>query len=112
MSALDPLVQWAKTEFGEPEFTYSKKRASWTRGHGPRSPASHWIAIGAGQPVSKEEYDANIEESKRNELEAFMGRLKRSYWRYEATMSKPGWRERLIDLIKNYPSDSASGSNS
>lgn len=39
-------------------------------------------------------------------MEAFMGRWPRSYWSYDKKLTRPGWREKLIEMIINLP-DSA-----
>lgn len=98
-SALSRLIAVARSEFGETQWRYEKKLISWIRFR--RRPGSHSTPIGDGEPVTKEEYDANIAESKRRDLEAFMGRYPQSYTRYDKKISTPGWRERLIEMIKS-----------
>jgi hypothetical protein len=95
--ALGDLIDVARIEFGETEWLYFKKDVRWSR-HG-RRPGSHFIAIGDGTPVTPEEYEAGVEEGKRCQFEAFMGRYPRSYTLYEKKIAKTGWREELIKIL-------------
>lgn len=104
---LSRLVALAKVEFGEAEFAYSKSHIQWVHGRKRGQKGSHFIPCRAGDPIAKEEYEANIAEEKRIRLEAFMGRWPRSYWSYEKKLTRPGWREKLVQMITNLP-DSAS----
>jgi len=96
------LVELAKAEFGESEFAYSKRHVSWVYGRKRGQKGSHFIPIGPGDPITQEEYEANIEEEKRIRLEAFMGRWPKSYWSYEKKLTRPGWREKLVEMINSY----------
>lgn len=107
LETLQPLVALARAEFGEAEFTYSKSHVSWVSSRKRGEKGSHFRTITGGTPISKEEYDANIAEAKRVGLEAFMGRYQRSYWDYDKKLSRSGWREKLVEMIKALP-DSAS----
>lgn len=111
LETLGPLVAMARAEFGEAKFAYSKSHVSWVAGRKRGEKGSHFRTVSGGTPISKEEYDANIAEAKRIGLEAFMGRYQRSYWDYDKKLSRPGWRERLIEMINTLP-DSASGESS
>lgn len=96
------LVELAKEEFGESEFAYSKRHITWVHGRKRGEKGSHFMPIGDGQPITREEYEANIEEEIRIRREAFMGRWPRSYWSYEKKLTRPGWREKLVEKINSY----------
>lgn len=98
--ALSSLVELARKEFGETQWRYSKKQVTWSRFR--NRPGSHFVPCGEGDEVTQAEYDANIAESKRLEVEAFMGRCKHSYVRYDKNIAVPGWRERLVEMIREY----------
>lgn len=106
---LSRLVALAKAKFGESEFAYSKIHIQWVYGRKRGQKGSHFIPCRAGDPIAKEEYDANIAEEKRIRMEAFMGRWPHSYWSYDKKLTRPGWREKLVEMITNLP-DSASPS--
>ncbi len=97
-NVLAQLIDVARVEFGETTWRYSKKRVHWSRFR--NRPGSHSVPIGDGEEVTKDEYDANIDASKHRDLEAFMGRYPQSYTRYDKSIAVPGWRERLIELLK------------
>jgi hypothetical protein len=96
--ALGDLIDVARIEFGETEWLYFKKDVRWSQ-RGRRS-GSHFIAIGDGTPVTREEYEAGVAEGKRCQFEAFMGRYPRSYVLYEKKIAKSGWREELIKILE------------
>lgn len=94
------LIVVGRLEFGETEYRYFKKTASFSHADGPRKPGRHWVSVSDdGTEVTQEEYAANIEQSKRCQVDAFMGRLKRSYVVYDRKITKPGWREKLTEMI-------------
>lgn len=97
-AAVAQVVAMARAQFGEPEFRYFKKKVRWQ----PRE-KSHFYAIGDGDPITQEEYEANAAQAAVDEMDRFMGRLKRTYWRYERKQVAPAWRERLLELIPTYP---------
>jgi hypothetical protein len=90
---LDQTIDDYRRRHGDPEYRYFKKRGVFSR-------REHIFAIGEGEEVTKEEYDANIAESERLGKEAFWGRLKQSYWKYYRNKSKDGWREALVKDIE------------
>ena len=96
------LVEIAKEEFCESEFAYYKRHIRWVWGRKRGEKGSHFSPIGVGQPTTREDYEANIEEEKRIRLEAFMGRWPKSYWSYEKKLTRPGWREKLVEIINSY----------
>lgn len=104
---LSQLVSLAKAEFGESEFAYTKRHITWVWSRKRGEKGSHFQPVGPGEPTTKEEYEANIEEEKRIRLEAFMGRWPKSYWSYDKKLTRPGWREKLVEMINALP-DSAS----
>lgn len=106
LESLAPLVALAKAEFGESEFVYTKCHITWVWGRKRGEKGRHFHPIGPGEPITREEYEANIEEEKRIRLEAFMGRWPKPYWSYDKKLTRPGWREKLVELIASYP-DSA-----
>jgi hypothetical protein len=99
---LSQLVALAKAEYGESEFAYSKCHITWIWGRKRGQKGSHFMPIGPGEPTTREDYEANIEEEKRIRMEAFMGRWQKSYWSYEKKLTRPGWREKLVEIINNY----------
>lgn len=108
---LAQLISLAKVEFGEAEYAYFKKQATWHSGRRRGQSGSHFVSIGDGTPVTKAEYDANLEEAKRIRLEAFMGRWPRTYWQYDRKLTRPGWREKLVEIINNFPVSASGESN-
>jgi hypothetical protein len=98
VDAVAKAVALARAEFGEPEFRYFKKRVSWH----PRDKC-HFIPVGDGDEVSREEYETNAAQAGVNEMERFMGRLKATYTRYDRKQVAPAWREELLKLIPVYP---------
>lgn len=99
---LSQLVALAKAEYGESEFAYSKRHITWVWGRKRGQKGSHFMPIGPGDPVTREEYEASVEEEKRIRMEAFMGRWPKSYWSYEKKLTRPGWREKLVEAINSY----------
>lgn len=113
MTALSPSVRLkellgaiadeARKEFGEPEYRYYKKTIIFRRGK--RRDDDRFISpIGDGTEVSWEEYKDNIELSRKLRAQAFFScTLKQDFVEYGRKMTKPGWRERLIDEVRNWP---------
>lgn len=99
MSAmLEQIIDQYLARYGEPGYRYSKKYIQWTKFR--RQRGYHSSPCGPGTEVSKAEYEANTAQSKKNVLEAFMGRFPQSYWRYDKELSKDGWREVLIKEVQ------------
>jgi len=107
---LSQLVTLAKAQFGEAEYAYFKKHVVYQSPRKRGQSGSHIIPIGDGTPIERSEYEANIEESKRINFERFMGRWPRAYWDFDRKMTKPGWREKLIEMIGALPESSADSS--
>ena len=103
------LVSVAKAEYGEAEYAYFKKRIGWRSARKRGQRGSHFMPIGDGTPIDKAEYEANLAESKRIGLEAFMGRWQRDYWQYDRKLTKPGWREKLVEIINGLPDSASEG---
>jgi hypothetical protein len=99
-AAVHRVIQMARELYGEPSYTYHVKEVRYS----PRT-KSHSYTIGDGPECSREEYEANVAQSKADETERFMGRLKRSYKRYDREQVAPAWREKLIALLPNYAED-------
>lgn len=100
ISLLDGVIEHYRSMHGDPEYHHFKRLIIWTKER--RKPGYHVSPIGDGQPVSKEEYEANIAESNFNRGEAFMSRLPRNYWEYHRKLTKDGWRERLMKDVEAY----------
>lgn len=98
--SLRATIELYRAAHGEPEYKYFKKYARWEKFR--REPGRHVSAIGDGQEVSRDEYEANIAESKFRYGEAFMSRYPQSYWQYDRKMVKGGWRERLIKDVEMF----------
>mgnify|MGYP001609525821 FL=1 len=99
MSTLEQVIAEYRAQHGEPAFRYYKKYVVWSKFR--RKPGYHVTPIGDGDEVTREEYEANIAESKRQRGEAFMGRLPHSYWEYGQKMIRDGWREALIKDVQS-----------
>lgn len=95
---LSKIIAQYREQYGEPEYRYFKIHVSWSKPR--RQRGRHFMPIGPGTTVTKEEYEANIAESNRLVGEAFMGRCTWNYWRYDREMVKDGWREVLIKEIQ------------
>lgn len=104
MTSIEQVIAEYKAAHGEPEYRYHKRYMRWSKER--RKPGNHWSPIGDGPEVTREEYEANLAQSKRDAGEAFMGRLPRDYWEYYRRMSKDGWRERLIADVQAFPPSS------
>lgn len=100
MDSLNDIVADYHERFGNPEYRYSKKQIAWSPRRG--RPGEHIIPISGGPEITREEYDANIAEYERVRRLAFLGKYPHSYWRYEKTMVKEGWREHLIRDVEQY----------
>src|ERR1700674_3803291 len=85
---------------GDAENRYYKKHIARTKFG--REPGYHCVPVGDGEEVSKDEYEAHAAESRQNQTDAFMGRLQRSYWRYDQKLSREGWREILVREIQAF----------
>ncbi len=96
-SAVDQAVQMARQLYGEPSYTYHAKDVRYSS----RS-REHMSVIGNGPEISQADYEANVAKGKADHMDAFMGRMKRSYVRYEKHQVAPAWREKLIEAIPKY----------
>jgi hypothetical protein len=80
--------------YGEPQYRYFRKYVAWTKER--RKPGYHIKPIGDGEEVSKEDYETQIEFSKKLETDAFMGKWQQGYWLYHRKIVTDGWREHLL----------------
>ena len=99
---LDAVVDAATEEYGQPEYRYYKKTVIFRRGK-RRNDDVFITPIGEGTEVSRDEYEANKEESGKLRFQAFDGTRKQSFIEYGKSLTKPGWRERLVGEIKCWP---------
>lgn len=99
--ASSSLIAVAKEIFGETEFKYYAIPVTWRNGR-KRGGGSHFTPVTGIEKyeVTEMEFNQNREQSKRDSLDAFMGRLKSSYTKYEKRISKPGWREGILEFFK------------
>lgn len=96
-------VEAAKAEFGDTEYEYVSIYVQFSYGR-KRGTGNHICR----EPVTctKEEFDAHHESGQKKETDRFFraGRprdaFKESFTRYERRIKTPGWRERLIELLK------------
>jgi hypothetical protein len=97
--ALGELIEVARMCFGETEYRYYKLAHVW---HGTRRNGSYFSsATNKGTPITKEQYDANVAQGKKDSVDAFMERRKGlTYYTYEREVSKNGWYEELSNLLK------------
>lgn len=94
-------IDAAKAEFGETEFTYYRIPVVFSSGR-KRGQEKHFVS-GTKLTCSKEEYDAKHEEGERLNGERFIkgsSQFRRDYNIYSREVAKPGWREKLIELIQ------------
>lgn len=98
---LEDVIAEYRGLYGEPEYRYFKKRVSWQSARRGQE-GQHFIPIGDGDEVSKEEYEANVAEYERIRRLAFLSKYPQSYWKYDRKMVKDGWRERLIQDIEAF----------
>ena len=99
---LNLLVAKAREEFGEATYKYYAIPVSWKSGrHG-----GHTRPITGLEryEITKEEWEHNKEESKKQRVAVFVGEHKRSYTDYEKRRVADGWKEKLIVLINNFES--------
>jgi hypothetical protein len=99
-SAVAKAIELAKRAHGDPEYTYYKQCVTWnarTKTHFVPVTPSHKV------PITREEYEKHATQAKINEVERFMGKLKQTYYRYEREQVAPAWREKLLELVPNYP---------
>jgi hypothetical protein len=92
--AIAQLQEWAKAKFGEPQYKYERYAVQWS------SRDRCYMRRLNGATVTKEEYEAEKEHA-----EALATRVRRrqakpsEYYEYDKTMTVPGWRERLAELV-------------
>ena len=97
--ALAKLIEAARAEYGETEYTYFKQVHRWSGSR--RSGAYYTSVTNRGEPITQEQYEDGLAQGKKDEVDAFMGRRKgMDYYTYEREISKRGWREHLIELLK------------
>lgn len=92
-------VEEAQKVWGDTVYVYYALPITWS-GRGRASQHTTPITGLEHHKISKEEWEANRAESKRQTMEAFMGRLKYSYTRYERRVAEPGWVETLAKVLK------------
>ena len=95
LRCLDALAIKAIQEFGETEFKYYAIPIVWRNG-GHSTPLTGLERY----EVTEEEWIERRDESKKHRIDAFMGKLKRSYTNYERRPGIPLWKEKLIKLVK------------
>lgn len=93
-------VAAAQAMFGETEYAYYRVAVLFCSGR-KRGDEKHVSCT----PVacSREEYEAKFAEGQRLDHERFAkgaAQFRRDFNRYERKVAKPGWRERLIELIQ------------
>jgi hypothetical protein len=99
---LAQLIAVAQHEFGEPEYKYYRVTHHWRCGRKRGERGSHYTIIGRDHPeCSKSEYDQNVEEGKRLEGLAFLGKYNRSFCTWKRELVRNGWPQRLVTLIQN-----------
>lgn len=98
---LDPIkfcdIPALVAAFGEPEYSYFKE---WVQATGRGQQRRHY---GSGyNEIPKEEYDAHRAQSRKLEMDRFMGRGHvGSFYRYEIRLKKPGWPQALEKALKD-----------
>ena len=92
----------ARKEWGDTQFKYYAIPVSWSRSGGRRSRYQHMHPVTGldRYVISEQEWLDNVEKGKRDRMEAFMGRLRGSYTDYQRRVDVPGWREKVIELLK------------
>ena len=98
---LSSLIGLARSEYGEPTYKHFRTEYAWRcRTRKPRRAGQHVLCISSQPPeCTREEYEANNEQGKRDSTEAFMGRLPRTYYTWERKLTNDGWPQKLIEMI-------------
>ncbi len=99
---LSGVVKKAREEFGEASYKYYAIPVSWRPGkHG-----GHTRPITGIErfEITKEEWEQNKEESRKQRRAAFVGEHKRGYTDYEERRIVDGWKEKLTALINDFES--------
>ncbi|MCE5324941.1 MAG: hypothetical protein LLG01_00855 [Planctomycetaceae bacterium] len=94
---LDKCIEAFKVAYGEPEYKYGKLFISYNPIN--KRQRAHFTPCRDPEPVTREEYEQNITKSNQDDHAAFIGELKAPYWRYVRTISKPGWKQELMDAV-------------
>lgn len=98
---LQRLIATAKDVYGEPKYKYYAIPVEWYRLRRRRVAEHRFPITGLDRyETTKEEWEKHKEQGDRDRREAYLGKLKRSYVSYEHKMITPGWREKLIELLK------------
>ena len=88
------LLVIAKAIYGSSVYEYVKIYNDYYKG-------KHHHSISKEHPtVSRAEYFENKSDGDRLEMEAFMSRLKRSYYSYRQSIIKPGYLQILKEMIE------------
>lgn len=94
-------VEAAKAAFGEPEYRYVR---IYVMHKVSKNKRDRYHLEQAPVEVTKEEFDAKFEEGRQNELKRFMQgphQFRESFYRYEKVVKTPGWRQKLIELLRD-----------
>lgn len=105
---LADLIAVARTEFGEPEYKYFRVEHAWTcpRRNKPRRAGYHSVCVSHPDPeCTREEYEANVKRGTHDRVEAFMGRLPRTFHTWERRLVKDGWPQALSKRIADTAND-------
>lgn len=98
--ALQALIQLAKQIYGETTYKYYAIPVLWRSGRGSRKGYHSSPITGLDRyEISKEKWEVGKEQSKKDRMDAFMGKMRTSYMNYTREIDKPGWRENIIEIF-------------
>ena len=98
---LEQAIALAREQHGEREYEYRRFSHNWSSPR-KRGARGRWYTDIGGTVISKEEYEANLEQGKTDSSLAFRGKLTKShYYDYRREKAKDGWQDALITIIED-----------
>jgi hypothetical protein len=105
---MQPVIVLAREQYGEREYTYRRISHNWRRAR-RRGEKGGWFTTIGVDPVTREVYEANVEQGKADSRLAFRLELnKRHYYSYVRDKVRDGWQDALISFIEEVPADDPS----
>jgi len=98
------VIDLAREQHGEREYTYRRVEHYW-RSSRKRGRKGQWYTvIGRDLAITREDYEANVTQSKADATAAFLGKLnKTQYYDYWRDQVRDGWQDALIAIVEEVP---------
>ena len=98
--AIKSLQEWARKEYGERECVYYKRSHVWQSSRRRGSSGSFYTIL-ERYPITKEEYDENVEAGREDANKAFYGKNNKvSYYTYHQEVKREGWQYHLAQIVQ------------